>query len=384
MHAQGFGTGLYTDPNDRPAWVDNPATRQYGGADELVALGRAMDLVALGLVGNLRSYRLTCHDGVVRRGDEIFYGAVPAGYADEPDEALTYVDAHDNETLFDIGILKLPVGTSMADRVRMNTLMLATAALAQTACLWHAGTDLLRSKSLDRNSYNSGDWFNAIDWSGSDNGFGRGLPSYAENGARWPILAPLLRDDALLPTPEHIRAARAQAFDLLRLRRSLPRLRLGSAALIRERVTFPLAGPAATPGVIVMHIADHPDVKPGSFASPTDALRGAREADVKLGNFASPTDALQGAQEADVKLGNFASPTDALQGAQDSELLVVFNATRWPVSQTIPALAGHGFALASAQQAGADPVVRETGWDEATGTVRVPARTVAVLVARRA
>ena len=60
---------------------------------------------------------------------------------------------------------KLPQATSMADRVRMNTLALATTALAQSPSFWHAGADLLRSKSLDRNSYNSGDWFNRIDWS---------------------------------------------------------------------------------------------------------------------------------------------------------------------------------------------------------------------------
>ena len=48
----------------------------------------------------------------------------------------------------------------------MNTLSLSTVALSQGVVFWHAGTDLLRSKSLDRNSYDSGDWFNRIDWAG--------------------------------------------------------------------------------------------------------------------------------------------------------------------------------------------------------------------------
>jgi hypothetical protein len=34
------------------------------------------------------------------------------------------------------------------------------------------GDDLLRSKSLDRDSYNSGDHFNRVDWTGGDNNFG--------------------------------------------------------------------------------------------------------------------------------------------------------------------------------------------------------------------
>ena len=57
---------------------------------------------------------------------------------------ITYVDAHDNETLFDALTYKLPRDTSMADRVRMNTLSLATTALSQTPSFWHAGADLLR------------------------------------------------------------------------------------------------------------------------------------------------------------------------------------------------------------------------------------------------
>jgi pullulanase len=35
------------------------------------------------------------------------------------------------------------------------------------------GIDTLRSKSMDRNSYNSGDWFNRLDWTYSDNYFGQ-------------------------------------------------------------------------------------------------------------------------------------------------------------------------------------------------------------------
>ena len=88
----------------------------------------------------------------MQRGDAVDYNGHPAGYADQPDEVITYVDAHDNETLFDALTYKLPAATPMADRVRMNTVSLATTALAQTPSFWHAGADLLRSKSLDRNS----------------------------------------------------------------------------------------------------------------------------------------------------------------------------------------------------------------------------------------
>ena len=160
-----------------------------------------------------------------------------AGSAD----TIAYVDAHDNETLFDALALKLPQATSMDDRVRMNTLALATVTLSQSPCFWHAGTELLRSKSLDRNSYDSGDWFNRIDWTATHSAFGSGLPPRWDNASRWRYLRPLLNDPALKPRAHHIRAARDRALELLRIRASSP---LFGAA----EVTFE---PGA-PGVIVM------------------------------------------------------------------------------------------------------------------------------------
>ncbi|GAA1924080.1 hypothetical protein GCM10009775_15520 [Microbacterium aoyamense] len=318
---QGYGTGLGTDPNGDPI---NGSTEQA-----LADLATQTDLVKLGLAGNLRAFELTAADGTVKRGDELLYNGQPAGYADQPDEIITYVDAHDNETLYDLSVLKLPTDTSMADRVRMNTLSLATATLAQTPSFWHAGTELLRSKSLDRNSYNSGDWFNRVDWTGQSSTFGSGLPRAADNQEKWPIMAPLLENPALKPGAADIAAAEASALDLLRVRNDVDLLRLGSAELIEQKVTFPGGGADAAPGVIAMLVDD------------------------LVGDDVDP----------------------ALDGA-----LVVFNASPEPVTQTIGDLAGRGFALTKAQANGADAVVKTTTWDAASGTVTVPARTVAVLV----
>ncbi|ADG75409.1 alpha-1,6-glucosidase, pullulanase-type [Cellulomonas flavigena DSM 20109] len=325
---QGFGSGAFTDPNGADV---------NGTPDEQLARVRHQaDLVRLGMAGNLRSYELLASDGTVRRGDQLDYNGQPAGYADSPEEVVTYVDAHDNETLFDSLTLKLPVDTSMADRVRMNTVSLATVTLAQTPSFWHAGADLLRSKSLDRNSYDSGDWFNVLDWSGSTNGFGRGLPPAPDNEAKWPYQQPLLADPALAPTPADIAAASAAAADLLELRSSTELFRLGDAGLVRQKVTFPGAGPDALPGVVAMHVDDRPG---------RDGLR----------------------QRTDVDR--------ALDG-----LLVVVNASDEPATLTVDKLAGRRYALSPVQARGTDPVVRATTWDTASGTVVVPARTAAVLV----
>ncbi len=229
---QGFGSGELTDPNG--------AGTNSGAA---ASLQHDTDLVQLGLAGNLRSFAFRSNEfGATKRGDELKYGDAPAGYADQPDEVISYVDAHDNETLFDSLTFKLPVATTMQDRVRMNSLSLATTALSQSPSFWHAGADLLRSKSLDRNSYDSGDWFNRLDWTGSDNGFGHGLPLKGDNEAKWPYMKPLLGNSALKPTAADVQAAAAQAQELLRLRFSSPLFRLGSAQAISAKVSFPASG----------------------------------------------------------------------------------------------------------------------------------------------
>jgi pullulanase-type alpha-1,6-glucosidase len=317
---QGFGTGLATDPNGRD---------QSAPGDPFADLAHKTDLVKLGLAGNLRDFAFTSADGTLKAGDELDYNGSPAGYADQPDEVITYVDAHDNETLYDLSVLKLPADTPMADRVRMNTLSLATTAYAQTPSFWHAGTELLRSKSLDRNSYNSGDWFNRIDWTGQESTFGSGLPREADNGDHWDDLAPLLADPANKPGASDIATAEASALDLLRVRDEVGLLRLGSAALIEQKVSFPNSGADAAPGVIVMLIDD---------------LVGT-DVDAKL------------------------------KGA-----LVVFNAGTESTTQTVDELAGRKFSLTPALAQGSDPVVKTTTWDAATGTITVPARTAVVLV----
>ena len=322
---QGFGTGLLTQPSglDHRSWNEQSAD-----------LAHRTDLVRLGLAGNLKDYVMTISDGSVRRGIDLIHNGAPAAFASHPQENVNYVDAHDNETLYDLLAYKLPQGMPVAERVRMNTVCLATVALAQSPAFWSAGTELLRSKSLDRDSYNSGDWFNAIDFTGQSNGFGRGLPPASRNEGSWGIQGPLLQDDWLRPSPEEIAAARSQALDLLRLRASTPLFSLGSARLIQDKLSFPGAGFGAPAGVIVMLIDD---------------TRGGSDVDPEL---------------------------DAV--------LAVFNASGQTLTQPLPELAGRNFRLSPIQAEGADEVVRRTGFDRASGTISVPARTVAVLVQRQA
>lgn len=236
VHAQGWLNGL----------VDAPARRTDAA--------RAADLVRVGLAGTLRDYTATFADGRTAPLSALDYAGQPAGYASAPTEVVNYVENHDNLTLFDVNALRLPRGTPRAERARVQALAIAVVALSQGVPYWHAGIELLRSKSLDRNSFDSGDAFNRLDWTARGNGFGLGLPPAADNGADWPRLAPVLRDPSIPPTRREIAWTREVFRDWLRLRASTPLLRLRDADAVRRRLTFPASGPAQNPAVIVGHL----------------------------------------------------------------------------------------------------------------------------------
>lgn len=317
---QGFGTGLLTDPNNSGA--------NGSPAQQRAALLADTDRIKVALTGNLADYQLVDAAGKLVRGKDIDYNGAPTGYAEQPSDTINYVDAHDNDTLYDALAYKLPVDTSMADRVRMNTLSLATATLSQAPSFWHAGTDLLRSKSFDGNSYNSGDWFNRIDWTGQQNTFGSGLPLAADNSAKWDYQRPLLANRSLKPDAAAMQSATAQAQELLKLRYSSPLFRLGNAAQIQQKVSFLTAGPSTPPGVIAMQLDD--------------------------------------------RVGTAVDQRTA-------RIVVVFNAT--PQSQTVAVPQASGLRLSPIQAGGVDPVVKRS--TVSGSSVSVPARTVAVFVQPR-
>ncbi|MGW3492858.1 pullulanase-type alpha-1,6-glucosidase [Streptomyces sp. NPDC001020] len=303
---QGFASGLYTDPN--------PAADNGTKAEQKARLLHYQDLVKVGLTGNLAAYRFTDTGGKKVTGAEVDYNGAPAGYADAPGDALAYADAHDNESLFDALAYKLPKDTSAADRARMQVLAMATAGLSQGPSLSQAGSDLLRSKSLDRNSYDSGDWFNAIHWDCRDgNGFGRGLPMAADNKSKWDYAKPLL--GSVKVGCDQIDGASAAYRDLLKIRTTEPAFSLDTTGKVQSQLSFPLSGKDETPGVITMELGD---------------------------------------------------------------LVVVFNATPDSRQQTVASLAGKHYALHPVQSAGADPVVKTSSYAAESGTFTVPGRTVAV------
>jgi pullulanase/glycogen debranching enzyme len=239
---QGYINGLVYDANARAD--QRPRTD----------LLQAADMIRVGLAGTLRSYPLVNADGVTRKLEAMNYGGQPAGYASAPGETVNYVENHDNQTLYDANALKLPLDTSTADRARVQILGLAINALSQGVAYFHAGSDMLRSKSLDRNSFNSGDWFNRIDWTYRTNFFGTGLPPAPDNAKDWPLFKPLLANMKLRPTPQDIAFTRDAFRDLLAIRASSTLFRLRTADEVAQRLRFFNVGPQQEPTVIAAHL----------------------------------------------------------------------------------------------------------------------------------
>ncbi|GJJ00911.1 hypothetical protein RugamoR64_14490 [Duganella rhizosphaerae] len=240
---QGYINGLVYDANAQ------------AGARPVSDLLQASDLVKVGLAGSIRSYPLQTWDGKTQPLQDIVYGGnQPAGYASEPGEVVNYVENHDNQTLYDINAFKLPRATTSAERAQVQMLGAAINAFSQGVAYFHAGFDILRSKSLDRNSFESGDWFNRIDWSYQDNYYGTGVPRAEDNGKDYDLIKPLLRDAAIKPSPKDIAYARDAFRDLLAIRSSSTLFRLRTAADIKQRLRFHNTGSGQVPTVIVAHL----------------------------------------------------------------------------------------------------------------------------------
>ncbi len=316
---QGFINGRWYAPN----------TQNWGHDWERDALLSISDQIRVGLAGNLADYTFEAADGYLTSGSEIDYYGGPTGYNAEPNENVVYVEAHDNQTLYDNNVYKLPRDTSMADRVRVQTLGLALTILAQGVPFLHAGSEMLRSKSLERDSYNSGDWFNRLFFDYSSNNFGVGLP--VEAGFESELMRPFLANPALRADERAIRQCIANVHALLTIRKSSPLFRLRTKADVMARLAFHNTGPKQIPGMIVMSLADQVEDFPRI------------DAKYKL-------------------------------------IVVVFNATTHPQKFQKLDWQGIGLTLHPALRDSGDAVVLETGIDDEKGALTVPPRTVAVLV----
>ena len=203
--------------------------------------------------------------------------------------------------------------------------------LAQGVPFYAAADDLLRSKDRDNGSYNSGDWFNKIVWSGQGDNWGIGLPLGNVNQAEWPVMQPLLVNPALKPTPQIIAATTAAFQDFLRIRYSSGLFRMSTFDEVQTNLTFLNTGQQQIPGLIVMRLDDH--------------------------------------------------GTD--YGGAHHHLFVFFNSSNAAVNYSDPSLAGMPLHLHPVQQSSSDKTLQQATFNEPQGKASIPALTTAVFVSDR-
>lgn len=326
---QGFINGLCYDLN-----ASDTADCSGDAGDALFQL---QNRISVGLAGNLASFPLRA--GVT--GAQVDYFGSPTGYTQQPQENLVYVACHDNETLFDISQYKHPASVSVADAGRAQVVGLSLVLLGEGVAFVHGADDLLRSKSGDSNSFDSGDYFNRIYWDGSaNNNWSVGLPpqNTGNNAANAATLGPLLNSRPV-PDAATIAAVAARFQEFLGVRRTTDLFRLASATDIDNCLSFPDQG-RQVHGLIVEQIQGVGCV--GATSSGYDSV------------------------------------------------VVLYNASKSAQSFSLPSFAGAAkgtgsgqVSLHPGQQAGSDSTLL-AGWNftssATAGTFTVPARTTGVFV----
>jgi len=258
---QGFANAavwneMVTDKGLPAAGETLAAGALSGEALARAELLNAADLIRLGMAGNLQNFILLDNKGETKRGKDIDYNGQKAGYTLDPQENVSYVSKHDNQTLWDNNMYKAATELSSAERAQMQIIALSAPMLGQGLPFFQLGSELLRSKSMQRDSYDSGDWFNAVKFDMTDNNWNIGLPRQDKDGDNWDLIKTIITDTNAKPTTSDIEWTDTRFKELLSIRTSSPLFSLATAAEVQTRVDFRNTGEDQVAGLIVMSIDD--------------------------------------------------------------------------------------------------------------------------------
>ena len=246
---QGFATGAAVLPNE----LSRDAEGNVSDAELARALHQT-DLTRLGMAGNLKKFKMVDYEGTTQVGSSIDYNGQQAGYAEQPWEVQNYVSKHDNQTFWDINMYKVPSEASVEVRVQMQSVGMATVLLGQAMPFNHMGGELLRSKSMQRDSYDYGDWYNLVDFTLADNNWNKGLPAKDKDFANYDLISQVTADVNAHPQAKDLELMYSNYKEMLRIRSASDLMTLPSAEEIMKRVDFRNSGKGQTPGLIVMTI----------------------------------------------------------------------------------------------------------------------------------
>jgi len=255
---QGLGNGLMTKPNELNLANSDQAPEYY----------LLMDQARIGLAGNLKHYPLIDRHGKNVTGEQIPYGDQIAGYALDPADTINYISKHDNQTLWDNNQYRNAYDLTTAQRVRLHNQSLSFALLAQGIPFIHMGSELLRSKSFLRDSYDYSDWFNRVDFSKQSNFYNIGLPPAEKDQENWPLIRSLLvknqgRDHV---DQSHINFASEVFAEFMAIRHQSKVFNLATSDEIINQVSFLNTGKNQQLGIIAMRVTQSYQAKDDEFS----------------------------------------------------------------------------------------------------------------------
>ena len=245
---QGLGSG---------AWGILNELNQSPNKDALL---NSTDIIRLGMAGNLKDFEFTNYKGETVKGEKVDYNGAPAGYTQSPIEVVNYVSKHDNQTLWDNTQYKLANQLTADQRVQMQVLAQAIPVLSQGVPFIHLGAELLRSKSMQRDSYDSGDWYNKVDFDTEstdwNNNWNVGLPRKDKDEGNWDLIRKVTGNKNTVVKSEHAQLSSALMQEYLQIRKSSPLFRLKTLEDVQLMVKFHNTGEKQTGGMIVMELDD--------------------------------------------------------------------------------------------------------------------------------
>ena len=209
------------------------------------------DIIKLGMAGTLADYVLKDFQGVSAKGSAFN----PSMYGKDPADVINYVSKHDDESLWDKLQFNLPFSMSLNDRVRSQNVAQSIVLLSQGVPFLQMGSDFLRSKSLDANTYDAGDWYNKVDFTQNANNWNVGLP-LEKRGRSDDDLVALAASPLTAASASEMGFASSVFNEFMKIRSTSKLFRLTTAEDVMARVGFHNIGKRQTQGLIVMSIDD--------------------------------------------------------------------------------------------------------------------------------
>ncbi len=255
---QGFATGRCTEMNDKRQELD-PGYTCVADATNEADYGMHplnwQDVIRISMAGNLRDYELMTYTDEVKLGKDISYWGAIAGYGDSPVNTINYVSKHDNQTVFDLIMYKAKKTNTMENKAKMQGIAVASVMFGQSPVFDQQGTDLLRTKYFQNDSYNTGDFSNKVNYSfDKGNEFIPGaLVNKSKDEADWEAILEVSQYNS--DVGPDVKAYMAKTYlAMAEIRKDHNLFYLGDPELIKKHVSFLNVGSKQIPGLIVMKI----------------------------------------------------------------------------------------------------------------------------------